>query len=57
MLLHIWTKTRCPRCMPHHTLGHSSEPHEGLVLIPKGLPSMFALNDGLCPLLNQCSYR
>ncbi|KAK4860887.1 hypothetical protein LT330_004618 [Penicillium expansum] len=38
---------RCSRCMLHYTLGYSSEPHEGLVLVPKGLPSMFALNDGI----------
>lgn len=38
---------RCSRCMLHYTIGYSSEPHESFVLVPKGLPSMFALSDGI----------
>ncbi|KAJ5796245.1 uncharacterized protein N7518_004785 [Penicillium psychrosexuale] len=38
---------RCSRCKLHYTIGYSSEPDGGLFLIPKGLPSMFVLNDGL----------
>lgn len=38
---------RCAHCMLHYTIGYSSEPHEGFVLVPKGLPSMFALSDGI----------
>ncbi|KAJ5481630.1 hypothetical protein N7475_000442 [Penicillium sp. IBT 31633x] len=38
---------RCSRCMLHYTIGYSSEPEEGFLLVPRGLPSMFVLNDGL----------
>ncbi|KAJ5115861.1 hypothetical protein N7456_000209 [Penicillium angulare] len=40
--------TRCSRCMRCWSVGFSSEPEECFSLVPKGLPSMFALYDGLC---------
>ncbi|KAJ5289029.1 hypothetical protein N7478_002059 [Penicillium angulare] len=40
--------TRCSRCMICWSVGFSSEPDECFSLVPKGLPSMFALYDGLC---------
>lgn len=33
--------------MLHYTIGYGSEPQEGFLLVPKGLSTMFALNDGL----------
>lgn len=38
---------RCSSCMLHYTIGYSSEPQEGFLLVPKGLSTTFVLNDGL----------
>jgi hypothetical protein len=38
--------SQCSRCMGWYTLGFSIEPQECLSLVPRGLPSMFALYDG-----------
>lgn len=39
--------SQCPSCKGWYTLGFSVEPQEDLYLVPRGLPSMFALYDGL----------
>ncbi|CAG7938698.1 unnamed protein product [Penicillium nalgiovense] len=38
---------RCSSCMLHYTIGYSSEPQEGFLLVPRGLSTMFVVNDGL----------
>lgn len=40
--------TRCSSCMGCYSVGFSSEPQECFSLVPNGLPSMYALYDGLC---------
>lgn len=40
--------SQCPRCTRCYTIGFSSQPEECLSLVPKGLPTMFVLYDGLC---------
>jgi hypothetical protein len=39
--------SHCSYCKGWYTLGVSVEPQECLSLVPKGLPSMFVLYDGL----------
>lgn len=39
---------RCSSCMRCYTIGFTSQPEECLSLVPRGLPTMFVLYDGLC---------
>lgn len=39
--------SRCSRCTRCYTIGFSSQPEECLSLVPRGLPTMFVLYDGL----------
>lgn len=44
---HHNASSRCPRCMDLYTIGFHSEPRDCITLVPRGLPSMFALYDGI----------